>query len=285
VTGSHTLATEGLTLAYGERTIIPHLDLEVPSGRITAIVGANGCGKSTLLKALARLIVPEAGRVVLDGRDLHSQPSKQTARTLGLLPQGPTAPEGIAVADLVGRGRHPHQKLFARFTAHDYRVVADALTATGTADLADRSVDELSGGQRQRVWIAMALAQQTDILLLDEPTTFLDVAHQVEVLDLLTDLNRERGTTIVMVLHDINLAARYADHLLAIREGRVVAAGAPTDILTSDLVRDVFALDALVMPDPVSATPIVVPRGRHHVRAADPAFTPNGALHADRDLH
>lgn len=285
MTGSHTLATEGLTLAYGERTIIPHLDLEVPAGRITAIVGANGCGKSTLLKALARLIAPEAGRVVLDGEDLHAQPSKQTARTLGLLPQGPTAPEGIAVADLVGRGRHPHQKLFARFTAHDYRVVADALTATGTADLADRSVDELSGGQRQRVWIAMALAQETDILLLDEPTTFLDVAHQVEVLDLLTDLNRERGTTIVMVLHDINLAARYADHLLAIREGQVVAAGAPGDILTSDLIRDVFALDALVMPDPVSATPIVVPRGRHHVRAAEPDLTPNGALHADRDLH
>lgn len=285
MTGSHTLATEGLTLAYGERTIIPHLDLEVPPGRITAIVGANGCGKSTLLKALARLIAPEAGRVVLDGKDLHAQPAKLTARTLGLLPQGPTAPEGIAVADLVGRGRHPHQKLFARFSAHDYRVVADALTATGTADLADRSVDELSGGQRQRVWIAMALAQQTDILLLDEPTTFLDVAHQVEVLDLLTDLNRDRGTTIVMVLHDINLAARYADHLLAIREGRVVAAGAPTGILTSELIRDVFALDALVVPDPVSATPIVVPRGRHHVRAADPALTPNGALHADRDLH
>jgi iron complex transport system ATP-binding protein len=285
VTGSHTLATEGLALGYGERTIVPHLDLVVPAGRITAIVGANGCGKSTLLKALARLIPARAGQVVLDGKALHTQPSKQVARTLGLLPQAPIAPEGIAVADLVGRGRHPHQKLFARFTAHDYRVVADALTATGTADLADRSVDELSGGQRQRVWIAMALAQQTDILLLDEPTTFLDVAHQVEVLDLLTDLNRERGTTIVMVLHDINLAARYADHLLAIREGRVVAAGAPTDILTSDLVRDVFALDALVMPDPVSATPIVVPRGRHHVRAADPAFTPNGALHADRDLH
>ena len=275
MTHHHSLATEGLTLAYGDRTIVERLDLAIPPGRITAIVGANGCGKSTLLRALARLISPREGQVVLDGRALHGRSTKEVARTLGLLPQNPVAPEGIAVADLVGRGRHPHQKLLARWSAHDYDVVARSFAATGIEDLADRSVDELSGGQRQRAWIAMALAQETDILLLDEPTTFLDVAHQIEVLDLLTDLNRDHGTTIVMVLHDMNLAARYADHLFALRAGRVVAAGAPTDVMTSDLIREVFDLDALVVTDPVSGSPIVLPRGRHHVTAsaadADPA--------------
>ena len=266
MTEHHTLAAQSLTLAYGDRAVIDGMDLEIPPGRITAIVGANGCGKSTLLRALARLIPPKAGQVVLDGKALHGRPTKDVARTLGLLPQSPVAPEGIAVADLVGRGRHPHQKLLARWGARDYEVVAQALEATGTADLADRSVDELSGGQRQRVWIAMALAQETDILLLDEPTTFLDVAHQVEVLDLLTDLNRDRGTTIVMVLHDINLAARYADHIFALRAGRLVASGTPDDVITSELIRDVFDLDALIVPDPVSGSPIVVPRGRHHVQ-------------------
>lgn len=270
----HRLAAESLTLAYGDRTIVERLDLQVPPGRITAIVGANGCGKSTLLRALARLLSPREGQVVLDGKALHSRPSKEVARTLGLLPQSPIAPEGIAVADLVGRGRHPHQKLLARWNERDYAVVAQSLAATGIEDLADRSVDELSGGQRQRVWIAMALAQETDILLLDEPTTFLDVAHQIEVLDLLTDLNRERGTTIVMVLHDMNLAARYADHLFALRSGRVVAEGAPGDVLTSELIRDVFDLDALVVPDPVSGSPIVLPRGRHHVNPAPPTADP-----------
>ena len=266
MTEHHTLAAQSLTLAYGEHAVIDGMDLEIPPGRITAIVGANGCGKSTLLRALARLIPPKAGQVVLDGKALHGRPTKDVARTLGLLPQSPVAPEGIAVADLVGRGRHPHQKLLARWGARDYEVVAQSLEATGTADLADRSVDELSGGQRQRVWIAMALAQETDILLLDEPTTFLDVAHQVEVLDLLTDLNRDRGTTIVMVLHDINLAARYADHIFALRAGRLVASGTPDDVITSELIRDVFDLDALIVPDPVSGSPIVVPRGRHHVQ-------------------
>jgi len=262
--GGHRLAAEALTLAYGDRTIVERLDLRVPPGRITAIVGANGCGKSTLLRALARLLSPREGQVVLDGRALHTRPSKEVARTLGLLPQSPIAPEGIAVADLVGRGRHPHQKLLARWNERDYTVVAQSLAATGIADLADRSVDELSGGQRQRAWIAMALAQETDILLLDEPTTFLDVAHQVEVLDLLTDLNRERGTTIVMVLHDMNMAARYADHLFAMRDGTLVASGPPSTVMTSELIREVFDLDAVVIPDPVSGSPIVLPRGRHH---------------------
>ncbi|MGK3953048.1 ABC transporter ATP-binding protein [Microbacterium sp. I2] len=274
MTASHSLSAEALTLAYGDRVIVDDLELHVPPGRITAIVGANGCGKSTLLRALARLISPKAGQVVLDGKALHARPSKEVARTLGLLPQSPMAPEGIAVADLVGRGRHPHQKLLARWSPRDYEVVAQSLSATGTDDLADRSVDELSGGQRQRVWIAMALAQETDILLLDEPTTFLDVAHQVEVLDLLTDLNRDRGTTIVMVLHDMNLAARYADHLFALRAGRVVASGAPGEVMTSELIREVFDLDALVVPDPVSGAPIVLPRGRHHVAAPTPETAP-----------
>ncbi|WP_251449558.1 ABC transporter ATP-binding protein [Microbacterium sp. Marseille-Q6648] len=265
MTLSHQLSARSLSLSYGDRTIVDDLDLDVPAGRITAIIGANGCGKSTVLKALARLLSPHAGQVVLDGRELHSLPSKEVARTLGLLPQSPSAPEGIAVADLVGRGRHPHQRLLARWSARDYEVVAESLAATETTELADRAVDELSGGQRQRVWIAMALAQETDILLLDEPTTFLDVAHQVDVLDLLTDLNRDRGTTVVMVLHDMNMAARYADHIVAVRAGRVVAAGAPADVMTADLIRDVFDIDALVVDDPVSGTPIVLPRGRHHV--------------------
>lgn len=284
MTTSHTLSAEALTLGYGDRTIIDGLDLVLPPGRITAIVGANGCGKSTLLRALARLIAPKEGRVLLDGAPLQTRPSKEIARTLGLLPQSPTAPEGIAVADLVGRGRHPHQKLLARWSERDYEVVSQSLQATGTADLADRAVDELSGGQRQRVWIAMALAQETDILLLDEPTTFLDVAHQVEVLDLLTDLNRDRGTTIVMVLHDINMAARYADHVIALRSGEIVASGPPSDVVTTALIRDVFDLDALVIADPISGTPIVLPRGRHHVLdtpdAPPPVTVPDAAATA-----
>nr|WP_274635733.1 ABC transporter ATP-binding protein [Microbacterium bovistercoris] len=277
MTASHTLTAASLTLGYGDRTVVHDLDLEVPAGRITAVIGANGCGKSTLLRAMARLLKPRAGEVQLDGVPLHRQHTKQLARTLGLLPQSPVAPEGIVVADLVGRGRQPHQRLLARWSAHDDEVVARALETTGITDLADRSIDELSGGQRQRVWIAMALAQQTDILLLDEPTTFLDVAHQIDVLDLLTDLNREHGTTIVMVLHDMNLAARYADHLFAMRDGRVVAAGAPADVVTSALIRDVFDLDCLVIEDPISGAPIVLPRGRHRVR--HPLDAPTGAVH------
>ncbi|MGM1018221.1 MAG: ABC transporter ATP-binding protein [Actinomycetota bacterium] len=266
MTESRQLAATGVTLAYGDRTVIDGLDLQVSPGKITTIVGANGCGKSTLLRALARLLTPTAGEIVLDGKALHSWHTKEVARVLGLLPQSPIAPEGIAVADLVGRGRHPHQKVLARWSAHDYEVVADALAATGISDLADRSVDELSGGQRQRVWIAMALAQETDILLLDEPTTFLDVAHQIEVLDLLTDLSVARGTTIVMVLHDLNLAARYADEIIAMKDGRVHATGAPQDIVTSELVEDVFGLPNQITVCPVSGRPLFTPIGRHHVR-------------------
>ncbi|WP_435747678.1 ABC transporter ATP-binding protein [Nocardioides sp. SYSU DS0663] len=265
MTHDHVLNVEGLTLGYGERTVIERLDLLVPPGRVTAIVGANACGKSTLLRSMSRLLRPRTGQVLLDGKQVHRMPAKELARTLGLLPQAPTAPEGITVSDLVGRGRNPHQRLLSRWTAADDAAVAAALEATDTVELADRPVDELSGGQRQRVWIAMALAQQTDVLLLDEPTTYLDVSHQVEVLDLLTDLNRDRGTTIVMVLHDLNLAARYADHLIALAEGRLHAAGGPHEVLTEDTVRAVFGLDSHVTTDPVSGRPLMLPIGRHHV--------------------
>jgi iron complex transport system ATP-binding protein len=272
VTTTHSLAAEELVLGYGERTVIEDLDLVLPAGRMTAIVGANACGKSTLLRSMSRLLTPRAGRVLLDGRAVHHVPAKELARTLGLLPQSPLAPEGITVADLVGRGRHPHQRVFSRWSREDDVAVATALEATQTTDLAERPVDELSGGQRQRVWIAMALAQQTDLLLLDEPTTFLDVAHQVEVLDLLTDLNRTRGTTIVMVLHDLNLAARYADHLVALAAGRVHAAGDPAAVLTEENVRAVFGLESRVIVDPTSGRPLMLPLGRHNVTA--PAAAP-----------
>jgi iron complex transport system ATP-binding protein len=266
MSAQHLLTTETLVAGYGSRTIVDGIDLELPAGRITVIVGANACGKSTLLKTLARLITPTSGAVVLDGKAISELPSKQLARTLGLLPQQPIAPEGIAVADLIGRGRHPHQKLFRSWTTDDDRAVVEALEATGIADLADRSVDELSGGQRQKVWISMALAQQTDILLLDEPTTFLDITHQVEVLDLLTDLNHRQGTTIVMVLHDLNLAIRYADTLVAVKDGRVHAMGAPSEVVTSTLIEEVFGLRSSVITDPVSGKPMVTPLGRHHIR-------------------
>lgn len=259
-----TLAAERLSAGYGDRLVIEQLDLIVPPGGVTAIVGANACGKSTLLRSMSRLLAPKAGQVVLDGKAVHRMPAKQLARTLGLLPQSPIAPDGITVADLVGRGRHPHQAVFSRWSAQDELAVAEALEATDAVDLADRAVDELSGGQRQRVWIAMVLAQRTELLLLDEPTTFLDVSHQVEVLDLLIDLNRSRGTTIVMVLHDLNLAARYADHLIAMADGGIHAVGEPSDVLSEATVRAVFGLDSRVITDPVSGRPLMLPIGRHH---------------------
>ncbi|MBK6043136.1 ABC transporter ATP-binding protein [Streptomyces sp. MBT55] len=265
MTTHHRLTAEGLTLGYGDRTVVDSLDLDIPPARITVIVGANACGKSTLLRSMSRLLAPRAGRVVLDGKEVHRLPAKELARTLGLLPQSPIAPEGITVSDLVGRGRHPHQGIFSRWNEQDDAAVAAALEATHTEPLAERAVDELSGGQRQRVWIAMALAQQTDLLLLDEPTTFLDASHQIEVLDLLTDLNRSRGTTIVMVLHDLNLAARYADHLIALADGGLHASGTPSEVLTEETVRAVFDLDSRIIEDPVSGRPLMLPIGRHHV--------------------
>ena len=261
--GSSRLSAEGVRLAYDERVVVDDLTVAIPDGRITVIVGANACGKSTLLRALARLLKPRAGTVHLDGRDISRLPTRDVATRLGILPQAPVAPEGILVADLVARGRYPHQKWLRQWTDDDEDVVAAALETTGTLDLAHRPVDELSGGQRQRVWIAMALAQETDILLLDEPTTYLDLAHQVEVLDLLTDLNQCAGRTIVMVLHDLNQACRYSHHLIAMRNGAVVAAGPPADVITEELVHEVFNLRCRVAPDPVSHTPLVIPIGRH----------------------
>lgn len=265
-TSERRLVVEDLTVGYGDRTVIEQLDLLVPPGQITVIVGANACGKSTLLRAMSRLLAPRRGRVLLDGKQVHKMPPKELARTLGLLPQSPVAPEGITVVDLVGRGRHPHQSVFSRWTGADEAAVAAALLATDTVELADRDVDELSGGQRQRVWIAMVLAQQTDLLLLDEPTTFLDVSHQVEVLDLLTELNRTRGTTIVIVLHDLNMAARYADHLIAIADGRLFANGTPAEVLTEECVRSVFGIESRVISDPISGKPLMLPIGRYHVQ-------------------
>lgn len=262
---THTLNASRISAGYGETEILHGLDLAVSPGRITAIVGANACGKSTLLRVMSRLLSPKQGQVLLDGKSIHHTPPKELARTLGLLPQSPIAPEGITVADLVSRGRHPHQTLFSRWTKKDDEAVAAALDVTQTAELAERAVDELSGGQRQRVWIAMALAQQTDILLLDEPTTFLDISHQIEVLDLLTDLNQQRGTTVVMVLHDLNLAARYADYLVAMRDGQIAVTGTPEQVLTQDNVRQVFGLESQIMTDPVSNRPIMLPIGRHRL--------------------
>lgn len=260
-----TLSAEKLVAGYGVGSVLRHLDLVIPKHRITAIVGANACGKSTLLRCMSRLLAPESGQVLLDGKSVHRTPPKQLARTLGLLPQSPLAPGGITVADLVSHGRHPHQGLFQRWRAEDDRVVARALDATRTADLAERDLDELSGGQRQRVWIAMALAQETDFLLLDEPTTFLDINHQIDVLDLLFDLNRDRQTTIVMVLHDLNLAARYADNLVAMRDGRIAATGAPATVLTEQIVQETFGLKCRIMADPTSGQPMILPLGRHRV--------------------
>ena len=258
------LQADEVSLGYGNRQIVSDLSLEVPTGQVSVIIGSNGCGKSTLLRGMARLLTPTGGSVLLDGKSVHSTPSKEVAKVMGLLPQSPNAPEGITVADLVGRGRYPHQGWFRQWTADDDRAVTEALIATDTLSLADRPIDEMSGGQRQRVWIAMALAQETDILLLDEPTTFLDLSHQIEVLDLLTDLNRRRGTTIVVVMHDLNLACRYADHLVAMADGRIVSSGTPQDVITAELMRDVFGLSASVIDDPVSHTPTIIPIGRHH---------------------
>jgi iron complex transport system ATP-binding protein len=252
------LAADEVTLAYDGRKVVDGLSLSIPDGEITVIVGPNACGKSTLLRALARLMRPQTGTVVLDGQAIHQLPTKQVARRLGLLPQTPIAPDGIVVADLVARGRTPHQSLLQQWSADDERAVTEALRATHTLDLADRLVDELSGGQRQRVWIAMALAQETDLLLLDEPTTFLDIAHQIEVLDLVAALHR-RGRTIVLVLHDVNLACRYAHHLVAMRNGQIIANGAPARVITAATIREVFGLHAVVIDDPVSGTPLVVP--------------------------
>ena len=261
------LRATGLRLAYDDRVVVPDLSLLVPPGRITAIVGANACGKSTLLRALARLLVPRAGSVSLDGRSVHSMPTRAVARELGILPQAPVAPDGLTVLDLVTRGRSPHQSWWRQWSSGDEAAVTAALRATELTDLAERPVDELSGGQRQRAWIAMAIAQETPVLLLDEPTTFLDLAHQIDVLDLVVDLNRDEARTIVMVLHDLNQACRYADHVIAMKDGEIAAQGEPAEVITPATVEEVFDLTCQVTTDPVSGTPLVIPVGRHRSAA------------------
>lgn len=256
------LRAQQVVLGYGDRVVVDGVDVAIPAGLVTVVVGANACGKSTLLRGLARLLQPRGGTVLLDGRDLHATPTREVARRLGLLPQSPLAPEGVTAGDLVARGRAPHQRWWQQWSAEDERAVTEAMAATDTAQLADRSVDELSGGQRQRVWLAMALAQETEVLLLDEPTTYLDLAHQVEVLELVAELNATRGRTVVMVLHDLNHAARYAQHVIAMKDGRVVAEGRPDEVVTEALVQEVLGLSCAVVPCPVSGRPLVVPRGR-----------------------
>lgn len=254
------LRAERVTLGYDRSPIIRDLTAAIPDGSFTVIIGPNACGKSTLLRGLSRLLAPEAGRVILDGKAITTLAAKDLARRLGLLPQSAIAPDGITVADLVARGRYPHQGLLRQWSDADEAAVRDALAATGTRDLAPRRVDELSGGQRQRVWVAMVLAQQTDLLLLDEPTTFLDITHQVELMELFARLNRS-GRTVVAVLHDLNAAARYADHIIAMRDGRILAAGAPAEVITSARVEEIYGLPNVVIDDPVTGGPLVVPLG------------------------
>ncbi|MFJ7413395.1 ABC transporter ATP-binding protein [Streptomyces sp. NPDC098077] len=274
---------EGLTLAYDERVVADALDVSVPDGSFTVIVGPNACGKSTLLKALSRMIKPRTGTVRLDSAPISSYSAKEVARLLGLLPQSSTAPGGITVGDLVARGRYPHQRMLRQWSTADEDAVVSAMEMTGVLELADRFVEELSGGQRQRVWLAMVLAQQTGILLLDEPTTYLDLAHQVEVLDLCWDLHRGRGHTLVLVLHDLNQACRYATHLIVMKDGRIAAQGDPALIVTADLVEEVFGLSCRIIPDPEVGTPLVVPlarpddpRRRHSLPSARPVPAHHG---------
>lgn len=258
------LLLEKAQLGYADTVICPDVSVDVPDGQFTVIVGPNACGKSTLLKSMTRLIAPSSGRVVLDGRALHEMPTREVAREIGLLPQGPTAPDGIRVVDLVSRGRYPHQSLFRPWSPEDEAAVAEAMDATGIRQLSGRFVDELSGGQRQRVWMAVALAQQTPILLLDEPTTFLDVNYQIELLELCRSLNHNHGHTLVAVLHDLNQAARYADHIIAMKDGHIVATGTPYSVITEELVRSVFGVESRIIDDPESGTPLMIPRWGHH---------------------
>ncbi len=276
------LLARDVTLGYEGRTVARDLSVTVPDDSFTVIIGPNACGKSTLLAALARVLTPAAGAVLLDGQEIASYRSKEVARRLGLLPQTATAPNGITVGDLVARGRYPHQRLLRQWSDADEVAVAEAMARTDVADLAPRLVDELSGGQRQRVWIAMALAQETPILLLDEPTTYLDISTQVDVLELCARLHTDLGRTLVAVLHDLNQAARYATHLVALGRGGVVAAtGPPAEILTEELVTDVFGLACRVLPDPETGTPMVVPRRPVRGATSMTGGSADGALRAD----
>lgn len=263
----YVLVGKGLHLTYDSVVVADDLDVEIPRGALTMIIGPNGCGKSTLLKALARMLRPVRGSVLLDGADIHSEPTKAVARRLGLLPQGPVAPEGITVADLVSRGRYPYQRLLRQWSRDDEVIVNESMAATGVLAFAQRAVDELSGGERQRVWLAMVLAQQTGTLLLDEPTTYLDLAHQLDVLELCASIRESRAMTVVVVIHELNLAIRYADHLIVMKDGRIQAVGSPADIVTEELIEHTFALPCRVVDDPESGKPLVIPRLRTRVAA------------------
>lgn len=263
-----TLEAKGLGLSYGETYIFEDLNLSIPKGKITVFIGSNGCGKSTLLRSMARLLKPQRGSVLLDGSDIASMSTKEVARKLAILPQGPTAPEGLTVLQLVKQGRYPYQSWLKQWSHEDEAVVQAALESTGMSEFAERTVDSLSGGQRQRAWIAMTLAQETPVILLDEPTTYLDLTHQIEVLDLLYEMNDRDQRTIVMVLHDINLACRYADHIVAIRDGRIEAQGQPGEVVNVELIETVFRLKCEIIPDPLYGTPLCIPHDNSRLRAA-----------------
>jgi iron complex transport system ATP-binding protein len=258
----YTLEAKNLCLSYGANPIFSDLNISIPKGKISVLIGSNGCGKSTLLRSLARLLNPQKGSIVLDGHELAKLPTKEIAKRLAILPQGPTAPEGLTVLQLVKQGRYPYQSWLQQWSAEDERMVRLSREATGMEDFSERTVDALSGGQRQRAWIAMTLAQGTETILLDEPTTYLDVTHQIEVLDLLYELNEKEGRTIVMVLHDINLACRYAHHMVAVKEGKIWAEGAPETIVTAGMIRNVFDMECQVMEDPFYGTPMCIPFGK-----------------------
>jgi iron complex transport system ATP-binding protein len=256
------LQGDALTLGYDKKIVAENLTVAIPDGELTVIIGPNACGKSTLLRTLSRLVSPLKGQVLLDGNAIAHYATKEVARRLGLLPQSSNAPAGISVSELVARGRYPHQSLFGRWRQEDEAAVQQAMQATGVADLAQQQVDTLSGGQRQRVWIAMVLAQQTPLLLLDEPTTWLDIAHQIELLELMQDLNQQHGRTLVVVLHDLNQACRYASHLIAMRDGKIIAEGKPAEIVTPELIEAIYGLRCIIINDPVAGTPMIVPLGR-----------------------
>ncbi|MGG4471225.1 ABC transporter ATP-binding protein [Paenibacillus alvei] len=256
------LETKSLTLSYGDTVIIDELNLKIPKGEITVFIGSNGCGKSTLLRSLARLLKPQSGSILIEEQMISKLSTKEIAKQLAILPQGPVAPEGLTVLQLVKQGRYPYQKWYRQWSEEDEQIVNNALEVTGMLALGERLVDSLSGGQRQRAWIAMTLAQNTNIILLDEPTTYLDMTHQIEVLDLLFELNEKENRTIVMVLHDLNLACRYADHLIAVKERNVYAQGKPEEVITPQVVKDVFNLDCEVTTDPLFGTPLCIPHGR-----------------------
>ncbi|WP_238653293.1 ABC transporter ATP-binding protein [Paenibacillus piscarius] len=264
------LEARELTVSYGSKTVIHNLNMAIPEGKVTVLIGGNGCGKSTLLRTLARLLKPGGGEVLLDGGQIARMSTREVAKAMSILPQGPTAPEGLTVRQLVRQGRYPHQSWLKAWSEADEAMVRAALESAKVEELAERTVDSLSGGQRQRVWIAMSLAQGTDLLLLDEPTTYLDLSHQVEILDMLYELNEREGRTIVMVLHDLNLACRYAHHMVAVQNGKIYAEGPPESIITAATVKEVFRLDCEVICDPLFGTPLCIPRGRGRIIPAQP---------------